>query len=32
MALIIKTTAKTRQDVKSNSKLETKLFDFMTHQ
>lgn len=28
MALVIKTTAKTRQDVKSNSKLETKLFDF----
>ena len=28
MALIIKTTAKTRQDVKSNSKIETKLFDF----
>ena len=28
MALVIKTTAKTRQDVKSNSKIETKLFDF----
>ena len=28
MALIIKTTSKTRQNVQSNSNLETKLFDF----